>query len=186
MNRLAVFFPGIGYTADKPLLYYSRKLAAKAGYDIKVLAFSGFPSNVRGEAEKMRECFNIAGYQSAKQLAETDLDDYSDVVFISKSIGTAVAAEYAMNCPAKSRIRHILYTPLEETFKFDISNAIVFTGSEDPWVEKGLISKLCMEKGIPCTVVPRANHSLETGEILTDIQNLKDVIDKARQFLIEG
>ena len=33
MKKLAVFFPGIGYTADKPLLYYSRKLAAELDYE---------------------------------------------------------------------------------------------------------------------------------------------------------
>ena len=32
MAKLAVFFPGIGYTVDKPLLYYSRKLAAALDY----------------------------------------------------------------------------------------------------------------------------------------------------------
>ena len=182
MSRLAVFFPGIGYTADKPLLYYSRRLAAQLGYDIKVLSFSGFPSNVRGEAEKMRECFNIARYQSVEQLFKTDLESYSEIVFISKSIGTAAAVEYASESPAKSHIRHILYTPLEETFKFDISSAIVFTGSEDPWVGKGAIPELCKEKGLPCTVVPNANHSLETGDALADIQNLKEIIDKIKPF----
>ena len=30
--KLVVCFPGIGYHCDKPLLYYSRKLAACAGY----------------------------------------------------------------------------------------------------------------------------------------------------------
>lgn len=31
-RRLAVVFPGIGYHADKPLLYYSRKLAAQQAF----------------------------------------------------------------------------------------------------------------------------------------------------------
>ena len=31
--KLAVFFPGIGYHCDKPLLYYSRKLAQECGYE---------------------------------------------------------------------------------------------------------------------------------------------------------
>ena len=30
-KKIAVFFPGIGYTCDKPLLYYSAKLAAAKG-----------------------------------------------------------------------------------------------------------------------------------------------------------
>ena len=31
--KAAVFFPGIGYHCDKPLLYYSRKLAQECGYE---------------------------------------------------------------------------------------------------------------------------------------------------------
>ena len=31
--KLAVFFPGIGYHCDKPLLYYSQKLAKECGYE---------------------------------------------------------------------------------------------------------------------------------------------------------
>ena len=31
-KKLAVLFPGIGYHCDKPLLYYSAKLAGAAGY----------------------------------------------------------------------------------------------------------------------------------------------------------
>ena len=36
-QKLAVFFPGIGYHNDKPLLYYSQKLAKEFGFEcIKV------------------------------------------------------------------------------------------------------------------------------------------------------
>ena len=33
-NQLAVLFPGIGYHIDKPLLYYSAKLARARGCDL--------------------------------------------------------------------------------------------------------------------------------------------------------
>lgn len=32
MSKLAIYFPGIGYHCDKPLLYYSRSLARELGY----------------------------------------------------------------------------------------------------------------------------------------------------------
>ena len=35
-KRLAVIFPGVGYHVDKPLLYYSRKLAKEYGYEVAV------------------------------------------------------------------------------------------------------------------------------------------------------
>jgi len=39
MSKLAVFFPGIGYTADKSLLHYSRRIAADHGYQIRIMDY---------------------------------------------------------------------------------------------------------------------------------------------------
>ena len=33
-EKIAVIFPGMGYNADKPLLYYTKKLAKAADYDV--------------------------------------------------------------------------------------------------------------------------------------------------------
>ena len=185
MSKLAVFFPGIGYTVDKPLLYYSRRIAASYGYEIKLLPYSGFPQNVRGDNEKMAECCQIALAQAGKMLAETDLSAYDDVLFIGKSIGTTVSADLASKSPAASRIRFVLYTPLEDTFAFSFKNAVVFTGTDDPWVggSGSRIAELCRRKNIPCFVIPRANHSLETGSPLVDIENLRYVMDETEKFI---
>ena len=56
MKRIAVFFPGIGYHCDKPLLYYSRQLAREAGYqEIVSVSYAYQAENLRGNPEKMRE-----------------------------------------------------------------------------------------------------------------------------------
>ena len=55
MRKLAVVFPGIGYTVDKPLLYYSRRLAADAGYEIKRLPYAGFPKKVKCDTGRRAE-----------------------------------------------------------------------------------------------------------------------------------
>ena len=65
MKKLAVFFPGIGYTADKPLLYYSRKLAAELDYEVLSLSYGGFPKKPKGDPEKLRACFRLAAEQAA-------------------------------------------------------------------------------------------------------------------------
>ena len=41
-NKLAVIFPGIGYTKDKPLLYYAGKLAKAAGKTYAKTLETGF------------------------------------------------------------------------------------------------------------------------------------------------
>ena len=39
MKRLVIVFPGIGYTAEKPLLYYGLNVACECGYREKLSAF---------------------------------------------------------------------------------------------------------------------------------------------------
>ena len=185
MKKLAVFFPGIGYTVDKPLMYYGGKLALAHGYELRPLPYGGFPPKVMGDKARMAESFALARGQAAGMLADVDLRAYDDVVFFGESIGTVVAAEYAASSEAADRIRFVLYTPLEETFSLPFGEAIVFTGSADPWVGKARsrIPELCRERGIPCTVVPDANHSLECGDVLADLKALRAVMKETARFL---
>ena len=188
MSKLAVFFPGIGYTADKPLLYYSRKLAAAHGYEVKVLSFSGFPEKAKGDEGKMAVSVQIAITQSREMLKDIDLSEYEEVLFIAKSIGTIAAAAVASESPARGKIRIILYTPLEATFRYSLDGAIVFTGGADPWVgrEKSRIPALCAEAKIPCVLIPGANHSLETENVWADITNLERIMGETEDYMRLG
>ena len=188
MRKIAVIFPGIGYTVDKPLLHYSRRIAGNAGYEIRLLPYAGFPGKVKGDRNRMEESFRIALEQSKEMLSDTDFSTYDEILFIGKSIGTIVAAALASDCPVSSRIRFVLYTPLSDTFSFPFEKeqTVVFTGSADPWVkDKDEIPHLCGEKGIPCHVIPEANHSLETGDVQLDIQNLQTIMNETEQFILK-
>ena len=54
MKKLAVIFPGIGYHVDKPLLYYSRKLAGEAGFSVVGVPYRNFPKRIRGDEKKTK------------------------------------------------------------------------------------------------------------------------------------
>lgn len=185
MKKLAVFFPGIGYTADMPLLYYSRRLAAGFGYEIRLLNYGGFPEGVRGDRDKMAACYRLALRQSTEMLSGVDWEGYDDIVFIGKSIGTILAAWFSVKSPAKDRIRLVLYTPMEDAFPFVACPAIAFTGTADPWVggEDSAIPALCGKKGVPCLVLPGADHSLQTGNVPEDIKSLRRVMEATERFL---
>ena len=187
MSKLAVIFPGIGYTADKPLLHYSRRIAADHGYEIRIMDYSGFPSKVKGDRKRMEETFAIALRQSEEMLAGTDLPTYEDVLFIGKSTGTIVAAKIASESLAKDRIRLIFYTPLEDTFAFSFGKAIVFTGDDDPWVgkDKSPILGICEERGIPCSLMAYANHSLESSDVFMDLKELYRIMKQTEIFILE-
>mgnify|MGYP000287855668 FL=1 len=70
--KLAVVFPGIGYTADKPLLYYTGRLASKHGYQIRTVSYDNLPENVKGDPEKMKQAFDLALEQTERSLSRID------------------------------------------------------------------------------------------------------------------
>ena len=183
MKKLSVFFPGIGYTVDKPLMHYSRKLAADCGFEVLPLPYGGFPQKVKGDRDKVADSYRIALSQAREMLSDIDFSTYDVILFVGKSIGTVVAAEIAVQSPVADRIHFVLYTPLEETFSFSLTDAVAFTGSADPWVKENQIPLLCHKQSIPCHVIDNANHSLETGDVQTDIENLRKIMKKTEKFI---
>lgn len=181
--KLAVLFPGIGYHCDKPILYFARELAKQVGYDEVInLSYICKADNIRGNDKKMREVGEILYVQAESQLEHVNWQQYEEVLFISKSIGTAVAAAYAM----RHRIpcKNIWYTPLSQTFDFAPREGIAFTGTADPWVKNDQIKELCAEAQIPLYEYENANHSLEVGDAVENLRILEDVITQSREYLL--
>ena len=81
-NKLAVIFPGIGYHSDKPLLYYSKKVA-----------------------------------------------------------------------------------------------------KSDPWCDTTLVDEKCAELGLGLYKYENANHSIETGAVIKDIDNIRKIMEEVECFL---
>ena len=180
MKKIACLFPGIGYTCDKPLLYYSWKLLQGLGWEVVPVRYSGFPSGVKGNPEKMRESARMALEQAEEILRDTDWSEYAQILFIGKSVGTVVCAAYAQR--RNLDCRQVLFTPVEETFRFLPRNAIAFHGTADPWADTKAIRKACRELGIPLRETENANHSLETGDVDGDIREMRKVIKAVREF----
>lgn len=183
-KKLAVLFPGIGYHCDKPLLYYSAKLARAAGYAVLPVPYAGFPEKVRGDGDKLRASFEIAWTRAGEMLEAVEWTDYRELLFIGKSIGTIVGARYAME--KGFSVRSVLLTPLEETFPFVTGEAIAFHGTADPWAGTSAIVAACEEKGVPLCLTEGANHSLETGNVLKDVRTLEETMRRIDSFIREG
>ena len=183
-KRLAVLFPGIGYTNDRSLLYFSGRLAEKEGYELLRISYGGFPSGVKGDKEKMHQVFLSAKEQALEQLQAIVWKDYEEVLFIAKSIGTVVASAIAEEKGID--VRSIVFTPIAETFLYLKKEAIVFHGTKDPWAKTAEIREACSGDGITLHITEQANHSLETGDVLKDIENLRVVLREVRTFLRDG
>ena len=185
MSKLAICFPGIGYHCDKPLLYYSRSLARELGYkEYKNISYRYEGKNIRGNQAKMREAYEILFQQAEEELKDIDWSAYDEILFVSKSIGTVIAASYAKKY-GLTGVKQVLYTPLTETFSFAPEKAIAFIGTADPWSSAGEIIQLARKKRLPLHVYDDSNHSLECGDTERNIEILKDVMEKKKEFLAE-
>lgn len=181
MRKLAVIFPGVGYHTDKPLLYYSKKIAAQNGYEIREVTYGNFPKGVKGSKEKMEEAFFSAVKQAEEILKDVDFSGYGDILFLSKSVGTAVASAYAGKHGLNTR--NIYYTPVEASFQFMKRPGIAFTGTEDSWVDWHVVQDGCGKGGFPLHIIRGADHSLETGNVAEDLENLQDIMKITREYI---
>lgn len=182
MKKLAVLFPGIGYTCDRPLIYYTGKLALSYGYETVKVEYGGFESGIKGNREKMQNAFYNALSQAEEILKDVSWHEYGDIIFIGKSVGTIVSAAYMK----KHNIigRNIVYTPLEDTFLFADGRGIVFHGTNDPWTQNtDAIKECCKKIDQRLYIVEGANHSLETGDLLKDIDIIKDALISVEEFI---
>ncbi len=180
-TKLAVLFPGIGYTCDKPLLYYGGRLAAFCGYEVKPVPYGNFEPGIKGNPKKMEEAFRSALDQAEEILKGVNLAD-RELLFISKSIGTAVAAAYAIRHGL--RVKSVSFTPVEQTFLYARGEGIMFHGTADPWArDSAKIHEGCERIGQRLYLVDGANHSLETGNIETDLCNLQTVMAQVKDYI---
>lgn len=114
MKKLAVIFPGIGYHTDKPILFYSKKLAKQYGYEVMEVPYKDLLKNAADPEKKLESAFYTAFEQTEELLKDVSFGEYEQLLFISKSIGTVVASAYAKKW--NLNVKHILYTPVEQTF----------------------------------------------------------------------
>lgn len=182
MSKIAVCFPGIGYHCDKPLLYYSRSIARKLGYEnSRNISYTYKAGNIRGDDAKMKEAYEALFLQTEAALVDIDWAEHDDVLFVSKSIGTIIAASYAQK-HGLAHARHVLYTPLAQTFLFAPGDAIGFIGTADPWSHVDEIIRLSEKSHIPLSVYEGCNHSLECEDALRNLEVLTDVMQKTMAF----
>ncbi|WP_022748786.1 hypothetical protein [Lachnobacterium bovis] len=185
MNKksLVVLFPGVGYTCDKPLLYYTGKLFVQDGYEIKKLSYCGFQKNIKDDKEKMNHAYELVKNQTLEQLKDVNWDEYEKVIFISKSIGTVGASSFFKYLSDKKiikkdlKISNIFLTPLEETFKYVIEKSgVVVIGDKDQWSDYTKIIELSKKYKLSSYVIENANHSLENCDIINNLEIIAKVV----------
>ena len=184
VKKTAVIFPGVGYTKDRPLLYYASKIAAKCGYELKFVDFGG----LQWSKEKLKDRVFLEGtLERCMSITEEALKDAgelknTDVLFISKSIGTVVATAYAKKKSIAAK--QLCFSPLEMIEEYvDDEGAVLFCADADPYAKYEVLERIAKEKRLEIITIPGGNHSLETGDIPADIDNLRMMMSRVYEII---
>ncbi len=180
-TTLAILMPGIGYTLDRPLLDYSKKLALELGYDVLSLEY-GFQiarKNLIIEKE-----FQYLIKESISIFKSALSSNYKKIVFISKSIGTMI---HTLLCNEISgcEVKHIYLTPIDDTLGVGIKeNSLVISGTNDPLINIKNIEEIKKINGVEMIEIEGADHSLNiSNDILSSIDVIYKVIEAEKKYL---
>ncbi|WP_370813559.1 hypothetical protein [Butyricicoccus pullicaecorum] len=129
----------------------------------------------------MIECVRQALDAAEAQFSSIDFTQYEELLFISKSIGTAVASLFADRHGLTPF--HFYFTPVDASLPRLQPRGIVFHGTADPLATTDLVAETCREKELPLHLTGHGNHSLETGQVLDDVRELRHVLELCEHYL---
>lgn len=176
MKNLAVIFPGIGYTTEKPLLYYAKKIAEQLECEVVEISYGTLPA----DTDRMK-IYDYAMVAANAAVNKISFEQYDKLFFISKSLGTAIAGTIHNNL--NREVNHIFFTPVDESISYICEDSLVFTSNADPLLHIADVVKHREEVQFELYVAKEANHSLETGDILHDISALRKVEELCMEYM---
>lgn len=182
-KKIAVFFPGRKYSVDCPLLYFADFVCKLKGYERAFLHYARHREEINTSSIEA-DIQNTKAYVTATIQAK-ELDQYDEVVFVSKSLGTVLAG-YIREALGLKNVRNIYLTPLTETLPYiEKENSIVVAGTNDSFLPKDQLKAFCQEKQVKLYQMEGLGHSLETDKIDTSLTVISNVSKIIEEFLEE-
>ncbi len=175
MKNLAVIFPGLDYSVDKPLLYYAGKIVKNFGFDVVKINYGKFPE---GERQKMVDYAIMAANVAVNKIA---FEMYDAILFISKGNGTIVAGGIQQNLSRK--VYNIFFAPVNESIPLFMEDCLVFTSSNDDKINISEVMKRRGEITFELQVSKEADHALELGDIQRDISMLRKIEEICQRYI---
>jgi len=170
-KKLLVLFPGAGYSNDRPLLYYARLKYEAKGYDCLKISYGDYAKKTSSRMEEFK------GFVR-EQIKDVYFNEYSEILFVSKSLGTFIAGWLSGILP--SNIKHIYLTPLKDSLQYIKGENVVavIAGTKDEYLDTARLQEHCNRENINLKLIEGANHSLQTqGDVSENIDLLKQIVE---------
>jgi pimeloyl-ACP methyl ester carboxylesterase len=185
----ALILPGLRYTCDKPLLYYTTQVLASHGFDVLQIWTDYASPEFEGLSQSEQFLWFLEDAKAALAAGQAR-DSYERLVLTGKSIGTLTMAFLLSQGPSIAQPITIWLTPLlnlspvaEFTLGFE-SPALFAGGTQDSTFVPGVASQLKNKPNATTLIFEGANHSLEIpNDPLNSLRIMVEVIQGIADFI---
>ncbi|HOG45210.1 MAG TPA: hypothetical protein PLB78_01075 [Anaerolineae bacterium] len=189
-RHLGVIFPGWGYTADRPVLYYPGLLLLDRGADLLRVEYNYVRRpDYLAATEADREEWLIADVSAALE-AGLAQRAYSEVTLVGKSIGTLAMGHLLAGQPRLEGARALWLTPLlrNERLLEQIGRwggrSLFVAGTADPHYDPARLEAAVAATHGRQLRIDGADHSLEiAGNTLQTVEAMLKVVRAVEMFL---
>jgi hypothetical protein len=188
-DSLAIIFPGLKYTCDMPLLYYTTQLLLDQGRDI-IQLWSDYRAPEFKELSQAEQTQSTLEYSSGLVAVGKDARWYKRFILVGKSMGTLTMTLLLTKFPEFRTETSIWLTPLvnlppiQQAIDSISGRAFVAGGDADPTFDQENISLYKSNPNISVTVLRNADHSLAIpGDQLGTLQVLSRFLKDLTSFL---
>jgi pimeloyl-ACP methyl ester carboxylesterase len=186
---LAVLFPGLRYTCDMPLFFYSHKILLEQGYDVLQIR-ADYTQNAFETASPDRQIDWLGADAQAAIKAASEQREYLYHLYVAKSIGTLALSILLLNQPELRKHPTIWLTPLfrlplvEQAMQQISGPALYIAGTHDNTFDADRLAFLQKTTSAEALVFKGANHSLEIpGDLQRSLDILKETTQRTTEFL---
>lgn len=188
-EHLAIVFPGLGYNADMPLLYYIARLLTHKNadvlqlrYDYQTKAFQSLSPNVQ-QQRIITDC--TAAYDAAMK------HSYSKITLVGKSLGTLALGQLLTTRADLTRTTFIYLTPLfrqkhlHEQILSVKHRSLFVIGTKDSHYDPQVLAETEQATGGESLVIEGANHSLECDNPLESPRIMQNVLERLEKIIVK-
>lgn len=189
-QELALVFPGLAYTSDMPLLYYTIETIITCGINVLSVDFD-YSNNQEFLKQSVRERSEWLLEDSEAALKMITSEKNQKVVcMVGKSMGTIVLGHLLETHEDLRDTKTIWLTPLiknpellEQMLAY-MKEAVLVIGTNDSHYDRDIIDRLNASTQLSGIVIDGADHSLEIeGKITDSLRVLTQIVSILGPFL---
>lgn len=188
--HVAILFPGLGYTAHMPAVFYPGRLLVARGADVLSVeyTYNKIP-DFQALADEEQDRWFYADVTAACDVALSQRR-YEQVTLVGKSIGALAIGHLLTSGRRLPRVQCIWLTPLLrnerliDQIKRVKHHALFVIGTADRSFDSAKLAEVQQATAGEVVIIEGADHGLEiAGDVIQSLRALEGVVEKMQKFL---